>query len=195
MLEARDRVGGRIHTLRDNTFSRPVEAGAEFIHGDLKRTKALLKEAKISFDKGEGRMWNVFKGELEEGDFFSEHWDELLEKLKSLKHDMPIAEFLKHYFGDAKYDELRREHSTNSFLVTTLLIPAKPLRLGFAMSGQATKISQAIIRVGGYGTAIDFLKTANATNKKLFFISQKRYQHIEWESQHVKVTTERGRHL
>ncbi len=33
VLEARDRVGGRVHT--DRTFSSiPVELGAELIHGD-----------------------------------------------------------------------------------------------------------------------------------------------------------------
>ncbi len=33
ILEARDRVGGRIHTLFDQRSSLPVELGAEFIHG------------------------------------------------------------------------------------------------------------------------------------------------------------------
>ncbi len=33
ILEARSRIGGRIHTLHDPTFPVPVELGAEFIHG------------------------------------------------------------------------------------------------------------------------------------------------------------------
>jgi monoamine oxidase len=33
ILEARDRIGGRIHTLHDPIFPVPVELGAEFIHG------------------------------------------------------------------------------------------------------------------------------------------------------------------
>lgn len=37
VLEARDRIGGRIHTNR--TFAQfPVEFGAEFIHGDTAPT-------------------------------------------------------------------------------------------------------------------------------------------------------------
>ncbi len=37
VLEARDRIGGRVHT--DRTFSDiPVEFGAEFIHGDAAPT-------------------------------------------------------------------------------------------------------------------------------------------------------------
>src|SRR5581483_4976461 len=33
VLEARDVIGGRIRTLRDG-FSPPLEAGAEFVHGE-----------------------------------------------------------------------------------------------------------------------------------------------------------------
>ena len=37
VLEARDRIGGRVHT--DTTFApHPVEFGAEFIHGDTAPT-------------------------------------------------------------------------------------------------------------------------------------------------------------
>ena len=35
VLEARSRVGGRIHSIDDAAFPQPVEAGAEFIHGKL----------------------------------------------------------------------------------------------------------------------------------------------------------------
>jgi monoamine oxidase len=37
LLEARDRVGGRVHTDRDFA-GFPVEFGAEFIHGDTAPT-------------------------------------------------------------------------------------------------------------------------------------------------------------
>src|ERR1041385_144441 len=33
VLEARDRIGGRIHTLYDPTTGAPIELGAEFVHG------------------------------------------------------------------------------------------------------------------------------------------------------------------
>ena len=43
LLEAKDRLGGRIQRIEN--FSFPVEGGAEFIHGKLKTTFNLLKEA------------------------------------------------------------------------------------------------------------------------------------------------------
>ena len=33
MLEARDRVGGRVHTLRDERFGCPIDLGASLITG------------------------------------------------------------------------------------------------------------------------------------------------------------------
>lgn len=38
VVEGRERVGGRVHTLRD-FCERPVEAGAEFVHGARARTR------------------------------------------------------------------------------------------------------------------------------------------------------------
>ena len=70
ILEARDRIGGRIHTLQGQGFSMPVEAGAEFMHGDLPLTKALMKEANVSFQSGEGKSWNVENGKVAEDAVF-----------------------------------------------------------------------------------------------------------------------------
>ena len=45
VLEARDRIGGRIHTLHPPSTPLPVELGAEFIHGSCPLTDAILREA------------------------------------------------------------------------------------------------------------------------------------------------------
>ena len=34
VLEARDRIGGRVWTVRPRSLAVPIELGAEFIHGD-----------------------------------------------------------------------------------------------------------------------------------------------------------------
>lgn len=48
VLEARDRVGGRVFTKEDSTIPGPVELGAEFIHGKPKVLTAPLKNAGLS---------------------------------------------------------------------------------------------------------------------------------------------------
>jgi len=46
VVEARDRTGGRIHTIY-NRFSCPVEEGAEFVHGEQPLTASIMREAEI----------------------------------------------------------------------------------------------------------------------------------------------------
>ena len=45
IIEARDRIGGRIHTSYDFVDGMPVELGAEFIHGEHAATHELVKQA------------------------------------------------------------------------------------------------------------------------------------------------------
>ena len=66
LLEAKQRLGGRIHTLVDDSFSQPVELGAEFVHGDLPNTLSLLEEAKIPYHKINDSMFRLEKGKWKE---------------------------------------------------------------------------------------------------------------------------------
>ena len=42
VLEARERLGGRIYTVRDGHSPLPVELGAEFVHGEAEETFAII---------------------------------------------------------------------------------------------------------------------------------------------------------
>jgi monoamine oxidase len=48
LVEARDRLGGRIDTRQDLALGAPVECGAEFVHGRPERTLALARRARAS---------------------------------------------------------------------------------------------------------------------------------------------------
>jgi monoamine oxidase len=53
LLEARDRVGGRIHSMHVDGCDLPVELGAEFIHGKPEELWQLISEAGVeSFELG-----------------------------------------------------------------------------------------------------------------------------------------------
>src|SRR5215470_4149486 len=62
ILEANDRLGGRIHTIRGASFKRPVEKGCEFVHGNLPETVRLLNEGNIEYKAVRGTMSRVGKG-------------------------------------------------------------------------------------------------------------------------------------
>jgi len=107
VLEARDRAGGRIYTIYDSPMGGRIEAGAEFIHGHLQTTLSLLKEAEIPYHTIAGKTWQQRDGVLKKEMYFIEHWDLLVQKLKDLKEDMSIADFLEQWFGADEYNSLR----------------------------------------------------------------------------------------
>lgn len=115
ILEARDRIGGRIMPLSAEEFGYPAQGGAEFVHGNAPTTKALAKEFGLTFvDIIDGEQWHVDQGGLKLGGYDAlsvEEWssfrNELQERLRSLEADMSLAEFLKKYFSDGKYSEFR----------------------------------------------------------------------------------------
>lgn len=86
-IEARDRIGGRVHTVRPRGWPLAVEAGAEFVHG---RPPALLP---LVPDAREIEGGHYVHG-LERRD---DLWMSVMEKLGSLPstRDRPVSEALR----------------------------------------------------------------------------------------------------
>jgi monoamine oxidase len=107
LVEARDYLGGRAHTLTPPGFTQAIEAGAEFMHGEVPLTRALLAEAGIGWQDTAGRTYLVRDGQaLADADFFAE-LPRVLAKLKTLPEDLPLAEFLAQEFPGEANAELR----------------------------------------------------------------------------------------
>jgi monoamine oxidase len=106
VLEARDRIGGRIHTITENGHA--YQGGAEFIHGNLEVTLKLLEEAKLKKVKLEGNILRYSNGEWNKEEEYFENFEAVTEKLRQEKTDISIADFLNKYFADNKYKNLRK---------------------------------------------------------------------------------------
>ena len=59
VVEARDRVGGRVFTHRDTATPIPIELGAEFIHGSATEVDQVLTNASIASVDISGRRWQT----------------------------------------------------------------------------------------------------------------------------------------
>lgn len=80
LLEARDRIGGRILTRREAGLPVPLELGAEFIHGPAPLTRSLLERAGTGAIDAAGSRWMLRGGELQP----AAHWlDDLTAALGS----------------------------------------------------------------------------------------------------------------
>lgn len=95
VLEARDRVGGRVHARAPHEGLQAAELGAEFIHGSASRTMALLREAGETTVPIDGeRFVRGDDGELRRSeDEFGPDAD-LLRGVDALPEDVSLAEYL-----------------------------------------------------------------------------------------------------
>jgi monoamine oxidase len=104
IVEARDRIGGRVYTRHDPLCPVPIELGAEFVHGtppelfDLIHTHGLLPAEVVG-----GHLCYRDGGLTDCGDWF-DSVEELLGQLSAVKEreDEPFESFLKRVHADAE---------------------------------------------------------------------------------------------
>lgn len=107
LLEARTRLGGRIQSLEG--FSYPVNGGAEFIHGNLKTTFSLLKEAGLKKKSLKGKFSRVTNGKWSQEWEIVPHWELLVATLNECKQDVTVNTFLETHFKGEKFVQLRKQ--------------------------------------------------------------------------------------
>jgi len=186
VLEADLRPGGRIRTRPGHGFSHPVESGAEFVHGDLPLTLGLLQEAGIPYHPVGGKMIRVKGGNWIKESFFTEDWDELLQKMGQLRQDMPLAAFLDQYFPGDRYSQVRssvRTYAEGYDLADITTASTMAVHTEWtAEEGPQYRID------GGYGRLIQYLvDQCKAQGCILHFSSP--VQDIRWERGRVEIST------
>jgi len=108
IVEARDRCGGRIYPLPVGEFGYPAEGGAEFVHGAAPVTRALMREAGVLLQRRTGTRWSQRTGTLLPDEPSFPHAGRFYEVLRSVKTDLPVADFLRTHFAGSEYERLRR---------------------------------------------------------------------------------------
>jgi len=190
VLEARNRCGGRIHTLNNELFFKNSELGAEFIHGDLPVTLNLLKEAGIAWHQAGGEMWTYKNGKLDNESALIEDWGVLVEKLKQLKTDVTINQFLEKEFPGDKYDGLK--DSVRRF--ASGYDTADPDRVSaFALRNEWLSENEgANHRVkGGYRVLIKYLEDEFKNAGGMILLNSP-VNEIHWQPGKVKAVTDDG---
>lgn len=83
VLEARDRIGGRVWTLRPAPLNVPIELGAEFLHGHTPELDDVLAEHGLRVADVAGRRWRrAGRGGLRLMDDFWERLDLVMRRLR-----------------------------------------------------------------------------------------------------------------
>ena len=88
LVDARPRLGGRIHTAREPGWPAPIELGAEFVHG---RPKVLRKWLGRKTRVDDSHLL-LHEGRLTTGD---DVWDQGMELLAKPREDRPFLDWLR----------------------------------------------------------------------------------------------------
>jgi monoamine oxidase len=94
VFEARERIGGRIFTHRDEQVPAPIELGAELIHGEAPETRRILGAARLLACEIAGRHWRAGRGRLRPANRFGEKIDRVLQRIDPDGPDESVADFL-----------------------------------------------------------------------------------------------------
>ncbi len=102
VLEARDRVGGRVFTLRGEPWPVPIDLGAEFIQGRIPALFELAGSAGLPVVELVGARLRSKAGRLMPTERFPEGWSEILSALvlHPPAEDQSFEQFLATRFAD-----------------------------------------------------------------------------------------------
>lgn len=107
ILEARDRIGGRVFTEQDPMLHHPVELGAEFVHGLGPEIWGPAQQHNLKMIEVDGDLWCSLEGKLQRCNFFSKA-DKILEAMNDRVPDESFVNFLTRKFPGNDLAEARQ---------------------------------------------------------------------------------------
>lgn len=107
IVEARDRLGGRVFTQYDTPINHAVDLGAEFVHGLAPEIWLPLQEHRLEVHEVGGDFWCSTEGHLHPCEFWGDV-EKILSKMTDKLPDQSFLEFLDVGFGNSISEEARR---------------------------------------------------------------------------------------
>ncbi|HXQ71342.1 MAG TPA: NAD(P)/FAD-dependent oxidoreductase [Pyrinomonadaceae bacterium] len=115
VLEARNRIGGRINTHFDTEFPAAIELGAEFVHGKAPETFKIADRTRLELLEVPNVHWYFHNAVLSRTNEFWSNIEEAMDELADYKGpDESFAEFLDNY--------IHRHNLTDARSMATLYV-------------------------------------------------------------------------
>jgi monoamine oxidase len=92
VIEARDRIGGRVFTIPAPIV--PIELGAEFVHGKSPALWQIAQAANLKIHEVNERHWYFDDGKVSRANDFWKHIEPLMDRMKSIDCDQSLRTFL-----------------------------------------------------------------------------------------------------
>ena len=195
LLEARNRIGGRIHTVRNAHPTLPIELGAEFVHGTPVETWNILRSGQLTAYDVTDSHWFLRDGQLSNDAGF---WDEIQTVFGRLDRvtepDLSFLDFLLKYCADipSKTREMALAYIEG-------FDAADPGRAGVRAIAQEQKASSEMEEersfrlLDGYDRVIDLLASHAATGQTIIRLNTVAAD-LRWKKGAVVVHAKSGDH-
>lgn len=188
LIEYRDILGGRIRSTPLQSGEGVIEAGAEFIHGNLPITMKLLKEANLDYVEAGGAMLRKEGNEWKKQDEMIEGWDKLIGLMKDLEDDMTMQQFLDLHFHGDHYAAFRKhvQQFVQGFDV------AEPERVSVKSLYREWEAEEENYRVRqGYSALVRFLE-GDCLKKGCRIITGQAVKQVDWQQNKITAYTNAG---
>jgi monoamine oxidase len=186
ILEARDRVGGRLHTIHAEK-GRPLELGAEFIHGQTNQTWDLVRQAKQKTQKVPDRHWRSLKGRLTEAPHFWDQLERVMDKIDSAGPDIDFSSFLQQTKPSCSAKWLAKEYVEGFHAAHSDLIGTRALALSNAAAERDQATSQFRLARGYNTLPNELMEMLKKQGASIYYNAVVRK--VRWETGRVQVDT------
>ena len=192
VLEARNRIGGRIFTRRERGDSS-VEFGAEFIHGLPPEIWEPVQENGLGVNEVEGESWCASDEGILPCRFFREV-ESILEKMDDSSPDESFLDFLKRRFPNPKHDSREEEIKQRAIRYVSGFNAADPAQIGVHWLVQSTRAEvgiqghRAFRLKGGYEGLLDIFRKRIA-DKDIKVHTNCVVERVSWQKGAAEVTT------
>ena len=187
VLEARNRIGGRVDTVRNPLFPIPLERGAEFVHGQPPELQEAIDACDLVLGNMEGaENWCFKGGALERCNGFWSQWENVAQAIlqERPERDRSFLEFLSDH---PEFDEETRK---SAIAYVEGFNAAEAERIGLEYLRLSLKASEEVggdtpSRIlSGYDTIVDWLASQAAGVKILLNTLVKE---IRWREGYVHI--------
>ncbi len=190
VLEARERVGGRIRTVHGGE-GEPVELGAEFVHGRPPELMALIEEAGCEVYERDGSQMCFEEGVLREcGDAMDAAFDSVEDLREFAGEDVSFIDYLdaKGISGEARDTAVRYVEGFNAADARVVSVRA----LGLQQAAEDAIEGDRVFKVrGGYDRLPEYLaeRIGELGGEVRLGV---RVHSVRWQRGRAEVTTSSG---
>jgi len=143
ILEARNRLGGRIFTHHLSDSDSPIELGAEFIHGTPPEILDRLRNSGTEITEVDGDNWCTSDQGINRCDFFSQI-DSILEEMDDSQPDESFLKFLERCFPNPTKDPKLEQAKQRALGYITGFEAADPALVGVHWLVQSMRAEEQI---------------------------------------------------